>query len=262
MSANLKVIAKQALESILGIEAGEESESPSITIFVPQLDRDSSTRIIINASSKLFSSTQTYYASAPLLYQTLKATTNKAYDRALECFAKSLGSSSISFEILDSSLAEYSAEEINGNASAENIQKVVNTLAALVHRLSHLKSDFPITRLMLRGWNKTPILKQAGPITRRFRDLIVIHLLDSGEVDMAACISVAWAALLRIREAISLEAGDIALSGDPILAKAKPNAYGIFVRQAKKLCPSQLMVSRNRLALYPINKCLKRQRKG
>ena len=255
-SNNRKLIAESAMKRIHKMKAVRPVRAAHVSPFLSFQEPIARKAILVNASSVLFGPAKKYYKSAPLLLRTLKEETHAAYDRTLATFAASLGENHVSLQNLDLVLSQYAMNMFNNPASG-NRQMVVNTLCALSHRLPNLKSELPVTRAALKGWKAEISCRQAAPITRSLRDLVVMHLFEQGEIEIAACISVAWAALLRIGEAIRLQRKDISLPGDPRLADVRTGCYGILVRDAKT-GPAQIVIIRDPLALCLIKKCLHR----
>eukprot|EP00171_Calliarthron_tuberculosum_P009350 IDg9350t1 len=147
----------------------------------------------------------------------LTSRTHKAYDSALTKFKSSIIGNGVTLSALDATLERHATARFKEDPKSGSRQQVVNVLAALCHRLP--------------AWRGASELCAA----------VSCWLISKGRADIGTWLRVAWARLLRSREALDIRKEDVALPTDPQLDEAAENTASILVRMAKT-GPRQLVL--------------------
>lgn len=133
----------------------------------------------------------------------------------------------LAFKELDAFVESYATEIFTEGCVGNNI------MCSVMHRVPSMSSQFPSVRRALKGWSRQSSTKEALPFTRQLALGLIGYFANERENSLALCVAIMWGGLLRAREALALEGGDIALPGDPRLADCPASVAGVLVRDAK-----------------------------
>ncbi len=189
------------------------------------------------------------YRSIPLLADTIKPKTKKVYEKALVAFYSCVETRGLCSSSVDRALVEYIQAMHDDDCSPGSCQSAVNTLAALVHTMPHLRPRLPWSRTALKGWGKKLSPRSALPLTKRLVLALVGTLDLMHKRGAAVCLALSWAGYLRAAEALGLRRSDVALSGDPRLGDVSGVAVGVLIKEAKT-GPSQFVAIRDPAARH------------
>lgn len=133
-----------------------------------------------------------------MLKATLKQSTHVAYQHGLAFLQDHTFISLETYAHLDATIEQGATLAFCACPDPVVRRKVVNGVAALCHRLPLLRDRLPLTRRALAGWNRLLNPQQASPISRVMLKAFAGFLINGGNSEAAACVAVAWSALLRI----------------------------------------------------------------
>jgi integrase len=125
------------------------------------------------------------------------------------------------------------------------------------------RSQFPMTRLALKGWDKLQPSQAWAPLTWDLTSVIAVHFVLRGRLDMAVGCLLAFDCLLRVGEMTALQRRDVAFDNDPRIGndfkeaglhlrhtKTGPHQYVVMTRPEVKALLRLYLRTRKRSALF------------